>query len=137
MSHRRTTPPEAPVRNGQVDVRRGVALVDAQGRFIVHDRFVDIAVLEKQVADIDDRRDAAGVEFEGGDQFPDRALAIAEPNPRNGELVANHCPPAVVRGFGERDGKGIQCDEQLSPVEGDDASGESVSRGPRRGKPTA
>jgi len=49
-------------------MRHVILVVQAKRGLIVLDRFVVVAVLEEQVADIRDRRDVARVEVEYGDE---------------------------------------------------------------------
>ena len=54
-----------------------VTVVDAQCRLVMCERIVDVAVFEQQVADVDNRGNAALVGFKGRDERRDGRDPVA------------------------------------------------------------
>jgi len=62
----------------------------------VLDRFVVVAVLEEEIADVRDRRDVARIEVERGDEVRERVLSFAATHVRDAALVERCGALAVV-----------------------------------------
>lgn len=106
-----------------------VVVVEPEGRLVVLDRLVVVAVLEQQIADVRNRRNVARIELEGCDKFRQRFVAIAKPDVDDAALVAGGDPVRILdcgkqrcREQGERFG-------EMPTIERDRAFGIGRSRG--------
>lgn len=68
-------------------MRDVVVIVEAQGRLVVFDRFIVVAVFEEQIADIRDRGNVTRVEFERRDEVRQRIVTIAEADVDDAALI--------------------------------------------------
>ncbi len=75
------------VRDAEVELRRSVSRVEAQGRLVMGHRIVEHAVFEQKVADVHDDRRTAPVVAERVDERGDRTGAIATPQERQSAFV--------------------------------------------------
>lgn len=65
FAHRVALATQAFVGDPQIVMRRSVRIVEAQRRFVMRDGVAELTVFEQKIPNVDDRRDAAVVVFEG------------------------------------------------------------------------
>lgn len=76
-------------------MRDGVIVIDAQRRFIMNDRFVEVVVFEQQISDIRDGGHELRIGGERIDEGVDRRPPIARPDIRDPAFVVYRRPVGI------------------------------------------
>ena len=79
----------------EIGLRFGVGGGDADCRFELRKRFIDLAGIEEKIAEGEMRDDITWLELQSGLQFLDRLIAVPERQQRCGQVQVN----AEIRGI--------------------------------------